>query len=396
VNTDYQAPLGDSLFILRDVLDWQRLFELPAFAHVDAELARAVLTEGAKFTSEVIAPLNGPGDSEGSRLVNGRVVTPSGFPGAYRAFREGGWTGLDMPEAYGGQATPLSTQVAFAEMVNGACLSFAMLPLMLRAAASLLMEHAEEAIVDRVVPNLVSGEWGASICISEAQAGSDVGRIRTLATQQADGSYRLRGSKIFITYGDQDFTGQIAHLVLARTPGAPPGTRGISLFLVPRLDFDSGEANGVSVSRVEKKMGLRASPTCVLDLDAARGYRIGAEMRGLRCMFTMVNLMRLEVSIQGPALASAACKKALDYAAGRSQGGRADEKPVSILEHADVRWMLFIKTEVADMVFLWQESKRAMGRFYAEYLMPGCPLLLERINKGAGPLDSIASDALAG
>jgi alkylation response protein AidB-like acyl-CoA dehydrogenase len=342
VTTDYQAPLDESIFLLSKVLGWDKLFEYPAFAHVDEELASAVLTEAAKFTSEVIAPLNEIGDSQGSHLVEGKVITPDGFKEAYASFIESGWSGLDMPEQYGGQDLPISIQVAFAEMINGACISFGMIATMLRAAASLLIEHAEADIVERVVANLVTGEWGATICITEAQAGSDVGRIRTVATQQADGSYRLSGSKIFITFADHDLTEQITHLVLARTPGAPAGTRGISLFLVPKILFDSTTKNNVSVSRLEKKMGLKASPTCVLDLDEAVGYRIGEECRGLNCMFTMVNLMRLEVSIQGPAIASAASRKALDYAAERDQGGAPDKKAVAIIEHADVRRMLYI------------------------------------------------------
>jgi 3-(methylsulfanyl)propanoyl-CoA dehydrogenase len=342
MNSHYDAPLDESIFLLKEVFEWKTLFEYPAFNHVDEDLATAVLTEAAKFTSEVVAPLNEIGDSQGSRLIDGKVVTPDGFKEAYINFTESGWPGLDMPEEYGGQALPLSVQVAFAEMVNGACISFGMLPIMLRAAATLLLEHGEAEIVDRVVPNLVSGKWGATICITEAQAGSDVGRIKTLARPQADDSYHLSGSKIFISYGDHDLTNQITHLVLARTPDAPAGTRGISLFLVPKIHFDSDSQNQVSVSRLEKKMGLKASPTCVLDLDEAVGYRIGEENRGLNCMFTMVNLMRLEVSIQGPAIASAACRKALAYARERMQGGVPDKKALPIIEHADVRRMLFI------------------------------------------------------
>jgi 3-(methylsulfanyl)propanoyl-CoA dehydrogenase len=342
MNSHYDAPLDESIFLLKEVFEWKTLFEYPAFNHVDEDLATAVLTEAAKFTSEVLAPLNEIGDSQGSRLIDGKVVTPDGFKEAYINFTESGWPGLDMPEEYGGQALPLSVQVAFAEMVNGACISFGMLPIMLRAAATLLIEYGEAEIVDRVVPNLVSGKWGATICITEAQAGSDVGRIKTLARPQADGSYHLSGSKIFISFGDHDLTNQITHLVLARTPDAPAGTRGISLFLVPKIHFDSDSQNQVSVSRLEKKMGLKASPTCVLDLDEAVGYRIGEENRGLNCMFTMVNLMRLEVSIQGPAIASAACRKALAYARERMQGGVPDKKALPIIEHADVRRMLFI------------------------------------------------------
>ena len=342
MSDSYTAPLEDSLFILEQVIGWEKLFELPAYRHVDGGLARAVLTEGAKFCEQVLGPINAAGDEQGSVLQEGRVKTPDGFREAYSSFTAGGWAGLDMPQEFGGQQLPLTVQVAFAEMLNGSCLSFAMLPLMLRAASRLLIGHAGDELRQRVVPRLVSGEWGATICITEAQAGSDVGRIKTMATPQADGSYRLTGAKIFITYADHDLTGQIVHLVLARTPDAPVGTRGISLFLVPRQMFDGGQDNGVSVERLEKKMGLKASPTCVMRLDNATGYRIGEEHRGLNAMFTMVNLMRLEVSVQGPAIGAAATAKALKYAGERAQGGTPDAGAVTIIEHADVRRMLLI------------------------------------------------------
>ncbi len=387
MNDSHHTSLQDSLFILDKVLDWQKLFAFPEFAHVDEDLATAVLTEGAKFAANILAPLNQAGDEQGSRLIDGRVITPDGFKEAYKQFAEAGWTGLDMPEEYGGQNLPLTIQVAFAEMVNAACIAFAMLPIMQRAASSLLIEHGSKFIVDKFVANLVSGKWAATICITEAQAGSDVGRIKTMAVPQKDGSYLVSGSKIFISYGDHDLTEQIAHMVLARTPGAPPGTRGLSLFVVPKLDLESGKNNRVSVSRVEKKMGLKASPTCVLDLDQATGYSIGEESHGLNCMFTMVNLMRLEVSIQGPALASAATHKALRYAAERHQGGHAGRPPVTIIEHADVRRMLFImraRTEamralVYETAFNLDiarvskdEQQRREARQLAEFLLPVC------------------------
>ena len=342
MSDSYTAPLDDTLFILEHVIHWKNLFDLPGYGHVDSDLARAVLTEGAKFCEQVLGPINASGDEQGSVLQSGKVKTPDGFKEAYQEFRTAGWPGLDMPEEFGGRQLPLTVQVAFAEMLNGACLSFAMLPLMLRAASRLLIDHADEELKQRVVPRLVNGEWGATICITEAQAGSDVGRIKTMARVEADGSYRLTGGKIFITFADHDFTEQIIHLVLARTPDAPPGTRGISLFLVPKVLFGTGQANGVRVERLEKKMGLKASPTCVLRLENATGYRIGEEHKGLNAMFTMVNLMRLEVSVQGPAIGAAATAKAISYARERPQGGAPDAEAVKIIEHADVKRMLFI------------------------------------------------------
>ena len=387
MNNSYTAPLDDSLFILEQVIEWKKLFDLPAYRHVDGNLARAVLTEGAKFCEQVLGPVNAVGDEQGSVLQEGKVKTPDGFREAYREFTAAGWPGLDMPEEFGGQALPLTVQVAFAEMLNGSCLAFAMLPLMLRAGSRLLIDHAGEELKQRVVPRLVSGEWGATICITEAQAGSDVGRIKTLARPRADGSYRLTGTKIFITYADHDLTGQIVHLVLARTPDAPPGTRGISLFLVPKQMFDSGQANGVRVERLEKKMGLKASPTCVMRLENATGYRIGEESRGLNAMFTMVNLMRLEVSVQGPAIGAAATAKALEYARERPQGGLPDAPAVRIMEHADVRRMLLIMhcRNMAMRALVFEaasnldiahngtdEDERRQALQLAEYLLPVC------------------------
>ncbi len=383
----YRAPLEDSLFILERVIRWERLFELPAYRHADHDLARVALEEGAKFCERIVGPINAVGDEQGSVLQDGRVRTPDGFKEAYQSFITAGWPGLDLPAEYGGQQLPLTAQVAFAEMLNGACLAFAMLPLMLRAGTRLLIDHADEKLKQLVVPRLVSGDWGATICITEAQAGSDVGRIKTLARPQADGSYRLTGGKLFITYGEQDFTEQIIHLVLARTPDAPSGSRGISLFLVPRLLFDSGQSNGVRASRLERKMGLKASPTCALSLDDAIGYRIGEEFRGLNAMFTMVNLMRLEVSIQGPAIGAAATAKALDYARERRQGGAPDAKATRIIEHADVRRMLLImhcrNMAMRALVFEaasnldiahngMDEDERRQALQLAEYLLPVC------------------------
>lgn len=338
----YSPPLAEQLFLLERVSPWRDLFALAPFAHGDADVASAVLTGGAEFTRGVLAPLNVVGDEHGCRLENGRVITAPGFAQAYREFAAGGWPGLDMPEQFGGQDLPLSVQVAFAEMVNGACVAFGMLPIMLRAGSRLLLDHGSPALVERIVPKLVSGEWAATICITEPHAGSDVGRLRTQAVPKDDGSYALTGTKIFISYGDHDFTDQIIHLVLARTPDAPAGTQGISLFVVPSRRFDDGAVNGVSVSRLEKKMGLKASPTCVFNMDGAVGWRVGPECQGLKCMFTMVNLMRLEVSIQGVALAQAATERALTYAGERLQGGRPDQAPVAIGSHADVQRMLLI------------------------------------------------------
>ena len=384
----YTPPLQEQLFLMDKLLHWDRVFNLPEFAHADVETATAILTEGARFVTAIISPINLPGDEQGSRMMDNRVITPDGFRDAFLKLSEGGWTGLDLPEEYGGQNLPLIVQTAFSEMISGACMSFGMLPIMLRAATWLLIEHGDQDMKKKVVPNLVTGKWGATVCISEPQAGSDAGRIRCRASPEDDGSYRLSGTKIFISYGDHDLTDQIVHLVLARTPGATPGTGGLSLFLVPGFLFDGHDImNGVSVGRLEKKMGLKASPTCVLNFDNATAYRIGPEFKGLKCMFTMVNLMRLEVAIQGVAIAGAATQQVLRYAAERKQGGQPDQQPVSIIEHADVRRMLFTmraRTDAMramvydtalnlDMARAGQdEETRTHARYLAEFLLPVC------------------------
>lgn len=390
MNDSYIPPLSDLRFVLNDVLDYGRLFSLPAFEHADIELADAVLAESARFAAGVLGPLNAAGDEEGSRLENGRVVTPRGFRDAYWRYVEAGWPGLDMPQEFGGQALPVTLQAACAEMVNGACVAFGMLPLMERAATRLLLAHAPKVLVDAVVPSLAMGRWGATICISEAQAGSDVGRITTRAERQTDGSYRVTGTKIFITYGDQDFTEQIIHMVLARIPGSPPGTPGLSLFLVPACAFQEdgtpGATNGVTVTRVEHKMGLKASPTCVVNFDGALAYLVGHENAGLKAMFTMVNTMRLEVAMQGVAVAGAATAKALRYALERPQGGRPHDPAVAIVEHVDVRRMLHAmraRTEAMrallletalqlDLSHAGPEAQRADALALAEWLLPVC------------------------
>jgi alkylation response protein AidB-like acyl-CoA dehydrogenase len=340
----YRAPLHDQLFLLQSVLGAGRLFAFPAYEHADMETARAVLDEGGRFASGVLAPLNRTGDEIGSRLEHGRVITPPGFREAYVRYAAGGWPGLDQPLDCGGQGLPLVVQAAFEEMVDGACMAFGMLPVNQRACARLLARHANDEIRALVLPKLVSGEWGATICISESLAGSDLGRIRTKAVPRSDGSFALDGSKLFISYGDHDLTEQIVHMVLARTPGAPPGTRGLTLFLVPKYAIEAGgklgARNGVGVSRVEHKMGLNASPTCVLDLNDARGVRIGEEHAGLKSMFVMMNSMRLAVAVQGVGVAGRALGAASRYAAQRLQGGSPERPPVPIIEHPDVRRML--------------------------------------------------------
>ncbi len=369
------------------MLHWDDLLTRPPYAHADVELGEAVLQGAGKISAEILAPINQPGDRQSSILQGGRVVTPDGYRAAYRKFAEGGWIGLDLPEAYGGHDLPLVLQAAVAEMVNGACVAFAMLPLMQRAGVRLLIAHGPPEMTERIAPRLASGDWATTICISEAEAGSDVGRIGAMATPASDGAYALSGTKIFITFGDHDLTEQICHFVLARTPDAAPGTRGLSLFMVPKLSFETGQANGVSVSRVERKMGLKASPTCVLNFDDSECWRIGGEGEGLKALFTMVNTMRLEVAMQGVAVAGAACDAASAYAGERLQGGSAQAPALPIIDHVDVRRMLMIMRartgamralilEAAFQLDLARvadsDEAREDARLLAEWLLPVC------------------------
>ncbi|MCC7413954.1 MAG: acyl-CoA dehydrogenase [Gammaproteobacteria bacterium] len=387
----YTPPLDDVVFLLEEVIDTARLMALPRYAHVDAALVRAVLGEGARFAADVLGPLNSAADRQGARLVDGNVELSPGFTHAWRLFAEGGWPGLDLPQEAGGQGLPLTVQAAFAEMVQGACLAFGMLQLNGRAAAHLLLEHGHGGLREHAVPRLVAGDWAATICISEPQAGSDVGRIRTRAEPRPDGSYTLSGTKIWISFADHDAAPQILQMVLARTPEAAPGTAGLSLFVVPKYlieaDGRPGARNHTRVARLEHKMGLHGSPTCVLDLDGAVGYRVGGEGAGLKCMFTMMNLMRLEVGIQGVAVAGAATAKALRYARERPQGGPSAQAPIAIIEHADVRRMLCTmraRTEPLRALYLEAALALDLARYgatsearieaglLAEWLLPVC------------------------
>lgn len=393
--TAYAPPIEDMRFLLEDVIGTGQVFGQGPYAEVDGDLANAILEQAGRFASGVLAPVNAAGDSAGCTFAEGAVQTAPGFPEVYRRYCADGWVGLDLPPEYGGQGLPLVIQAGVAEMVTGACVAFSMLPLMGRAAARLLIGNAEAALRDAITPCLAAGDWTATICISEAEAGSDVGRIATGAVPSGDGSWTLNGTKIFITFGDHDLAPQILHMVLARTPGAGTGTRGLSLFMVPKFRLGPDwqplaggtQRNGAVVSRIEHKMGLKASPTCVLDLRDAQGFMIGAEGEGLKTMFDMVNVMRLEVGVQGVGVAGAATARALAYCGERLQGGAADARPVPLVAHADVRRMLYtMRARVEAMRALMFETAlqldlarvapdapgRALAREQAQWLLPIC------------------------
>ncbi len=343
----YRAPVDDIMFALKTAAGLDDLIATGTVS-VDEDTIRAVIEEAGRFGAEVLAPLNGTGDKAGSRLVDGKVETPEGFKEAYQAFAEAGWTALSAPEAIGGQALPDVVSVAAAEIWNAANLGFGLCPLLTQGAIDAVSAHGSDDLKRIYLPKMVAGTWTGTMNLTEPHAGSDLGQLRTKAVPQADGTYRITGTKIFITYGDHEMTENIIHLVLARLPDAPAGTRGISLFLVPKVlvnaDGSLGQRNDVVCASLEHKLGIHASPTCVMKFgeggDGAVGYLVGEENRGLNVMFIMMNAARLGVGVQGVAIAERATQRAIAYAQERrqgrsSRGSAGDMSP--IIEHADVR-----------------------------------------------------------
>ncbi|MDE2605581.1 MAG: acyl-CoA dehydrogenase [Burkholderiales bacterium] len=316
---DYRPPVDDHRFLLLEVLRaGEALPALPAFAEADAGLLAQVMEEAGKFVGEVVAPLQAAGDHPGCRFEAGRVTTPPGFADAYRAFWQAGWPSLACAPEDGGQGLPWVLEGVLYEMLSAANHGWTMAPGLLHGAYECLRHHGSEELKARYLGRIASGEWLATMCLTEPHAGSDLGLARTQALPQADGSHRLRGTKIFISGGEHDLTDNIVHLVLAREPGAPAGPKGLSLFLAPKV-LPDGQRNGVVCERIEEKMGLHGSPTCVLRFDEATGWRVGEPGRGLNAMFVMMNAARLHVALQGIGLLDAAWQKAQAYAQERTQ-----------------------------------------------------------------------------
>ena len=330
----FTCPVTDQRFVLDHVV---RIGELTN----DADLVDAVLEGAAALAEGEFAPLNKSGDEQKARWNDGDVTMPPGFKQAWQAFVQGGWMGLSAPESAGGQGLPLSLSAALMEDLNGANLAFALCPMLSFGAIEAIERHGSDELRRDYLPKIASGEWPATMNLTEPQAGSDVGALKTRAQPNGDGSWRLKGTKIFITYGEHDLSENIIHLVLARTPNAPEGTRGISLFLVPKV-LPDGNRNDLRCVSIEHKMGIHASPTCVLsfgDEGGATGWLVGPEMAGMRAMFTMMNNARLNVALQGVGIAEAATQRAVAYAQDRKQGMR-NGLPVAIADHPDVRRML--------------------------------------------------------
>ncbi|HYG91788.1 MAG TPA: acyl-CoA dehydrogenase [Azospirillum sp.] len=375
----YTAPVADLRFLLNEVVGLDRVAALPGHESATPDLVDAILEEAGKFASGVLAPLNTVGDKEGSVLENGVVRTPTGWKEAYAQFAEAGWNSLPFEPEYGGQGMPWTVQFAVQEMWQSANLSFGLCPLLTQGAVDLLTEHGSEQQKALYLPKLISGEWTGTMNLTEPQAGSDLAAVRTRAVRAGDGTYRITGQKIFITYGEHDLAENIVHLVLARLSDAPAGVKGISLFIVPKFllgeDGSLGVRNDARCASLEHKLGIKASPTAVMafgDHDGAVGYLVGEENRGIEYMFTMMNNARLGVGIQGVAIAERAYQQARDYAKTRVQSKDvADAKgpAVSIIHHPDVRRMLLemrAKTEAARALALYAGTQLDAARSHAD------------------------------
>ncbi|MGI9263824.1 MAG: acyl-CoA dehydrogenase C-terminal domain-containing protein [Gammaproteobacteria bacterium] len=358
--TTYKAPVRDMQFVMQDLLNYEKHYQsLPACDEVNQDLIDAILGEASKFSEEVVAPLNAVGDEEGCQMLdNGEVRTPPGFKEAYQQYVDGGWPSLDQPSRYGGQDLPMSIGMPIREMNGTANWSWAMYPGLSHGAMETIEEHGSEEQKAIFMEPLVSGRWTGTMCLTEAQCGTDLGLLKSKAEQAADGTYRITGSKLFVSSGEHDLAENIVHIVLARTPDAPPGTKGISLFIVPKFianeDGSIGERNKVSCGVLERKMGIHGNSTCLLNFDGATGYLVGEENKGLRYMFTFMNFARLGTGLQGLAHSELAFQNSLAYSRDRLQmrslsgpknpGGPADP----IIVHPDVRRMLLTQKAFAE------------------------------------------------
>ena len=342
--TIYNAPVEEMMFLFDHLKDNKNYNEIEKFKEINSELVKDILNQAAKLNQEIIHPLAKIGDENPCVYENGIVRSPPGYKEAYKKFISEGWTSLSCDSKYGGQGMPKTVSTFFEEMLSSASLSFKLYSELSIGAYNCILHHADDKIKDKFLPKIVEGKWSGTMCLTESQCGTDLGLIKTKAIKQKDGSFSLTGQKIFITSGDHDLTENIIHLVLAKIPGSPDGTKGISLFLVPKFNVNDdgkiGARNGVSTLSIETKMGIKGSPTCVLNFDNAKGFLIGKENKGLSSMFTMMNLERIIVGIQGLGIAETAFQNSLAYAKERKQGksnNNTDNKTDVILKHADIR-----------------------------------------------------------
>lgn len=348
---DFKAPIRDYEFILNELLDVNQYKEMQGFEEVDSSLITALLNEGSKLCEEVLFPLNQSGDEEGLKFKNGNVIMPKGFKEAYKKYIQAGWCSFTCDKDYGGQGLPEVINMPIIEMICSANLSFGMTPGLTHGAYNAIKLHGNDEIKQKFLPKMVDGSWSGVMCLTEPQCGTDLGLIKTKATKNENGSYDINGSKIFISAGEHDLTENIIHLVLARLPDAPEGIKGISLFVVPKLKVDDNSnivgVNGVTCGSIEHKMGIHASPTCVMNYDDAEGFLIGEKHKGMKAMFTMMNEARLYVGVQGLGLSEVSYQNAALYAKERLQGrslkggAKYPEKPADpLVVHPDVRRML--------------------------------------------------------
>ncbi len=366
---DYKAPLRDIKFVMNELLNSEKHYSDLGAEDATPDMIDAIIGEGAKFCEEVLAPLNKIGDEEGCTWSEDGVKTPAGFKEAYQQFVEGGWPAMNAPVEHGGQGLPESLNIVMSEMIGTANWSWGMYPGLSHGARATLEEHGTPEQQETYLTKLVTGEWTGTMCLTEPQCGSDLGILTTKAEPNADGSYSITGTKIFISAGEHDMVDNIVHIVLARLPGAPEGTKGISLFIVPKClpdaDGNAGERNAVSCGSIEHKMGIHGNATCVMNFDGAKGWLIGPENKGLNCMFTFMNVARIGTSIQGLAAAEGSFQGALEYAkerlAMRSLSGpkNPEGKADPIIVHPDVRRMLLTQKAIA-------EGARAMIYYAAQ------------------------------
>jgi alkylation response protein AidB-like acyl-CoA dehydrogenase len=372
----YKAPVDDALFLLNDVFHLDRYGNLPGFAEASPDLVEAVLREAGKFAEEVLTPLNRVGDKEGcTRHADGSVTTPTGFKDAFKQMVEGGWIGISVPGEFGGQDLPATLTVAVNEMLCSANMAFAMYPGLTQGAIAALVVHASPELKTKFLPKMVAGQWTGTMNLTEPHCGTDLGLLRTKAVKQGDGSYKITGTKIFISAGEHDLSENIVHLVLARIEGAPAGVKGISLFVVPKLavndDGSLGGPNGVTCGSIEEKMGIHGNSTCVMNYDGATGWLVGEENRGLNAMFVMMNEARLGVGVQGLSLSEVAYQNAAIYAKERLQGRALsgakypDKAADPIIVHPDVRRTLMTIrafNEAGRALVLWTALKGDVAR----------------------------------
>ena len=387
--TIYNAPVDEMMFLFNNLKDNKNYNEIEKFKEINSDLVKDILEQAAQMNQEIIHPLAKVGDENPCIYENGIVRSPPGYKEAYTKFISDGWTSLSCDPKYGGQGMPKTVSTFFEEMLSSASLSFKLYSELSIGAYNCILHHADEKIKKKFLPKIVEGKWSGTMCLTESQCGTDLGLIKTKAIKEKDGSFLLTGQKIFITSGDHDLTENIIHLVLAKIPGGPAGTKGISLFLVPKFNVNEdgsvGTRNGVNTLSIESKMGIKGSPTCVLNFDNAKGFLIGEENKGLSSMFTMMNLERIIVGIQGLGIAETAYQNSLSYAKERKQGksnNNENNQTDEIIKHADIRRSLLNMKSII-------EGQRSLAFWLSQQIDVSLSHSNEKIRKSAEDLVSL-------